>query len=314
MRYCNLGSALPLTLAKAIFIAQAIAIVASIVEGLVLSRTKSNISRSYDWRSMGSSLFITVGRRLTDFVPLYFALPGGAWLYEHRLFEIPMDRFWSWVLLFLGLEFFYYWFHRSAHRVRWFWVSHSVHHSPNDFNFSAAYRLAWTSKISLSLCFFLPLAWIGFAPAAILGAYAINLLYQFWIHAQWIPRLGWLEGIINTPCAHRVHHGANLDYLDANYGGVLVIFDRLFGTYVAEKDGVPIRYGWFEPLQSYNPFKILFTPWVALFKDLGKARNAREVIGYLFAPPGWAPARDGVSASKTTAALRAAAKRSAQSV
>jgi sterol desaturase/sphingolipid hydroxylase (fatty acid hydroxylase superfamily) len=277
-----------------------IALTASLLEGVVLTVMR----RHYDWRATASSLFITVGRRVVEITPLAFALPGGAWLYEHRLFQFDMARWWSWALLFLGLEFFYYWYHRSAHRVRWFWASHSVHHSPNQFNFSAAYRLSWTSRITLALVFFLPLAWIGFSPRVIIAAYGINLLYQFWIHAEWIPKLGWLEGVLNTPSAHRVHHAANLNYLDSNYGGILMVFDRLFGTYTAERDDLVIRYGLVEPLLSHNPFKILFSPWLSLIKDVRQARSFGERIQYLFRPPGWTPGGDG----KTTAHLQARAQ------
>jgi hypothetical protein len=127
------------------------------------------------------------------------------------------------------------------------------------------------------------------------------LLYQFWIHATWIPKLGWLEAIFNTPSAHRVHHAANLDYLDANFGGVLIVFDRLFGTCVKERDDLPCRYGLVEPMTSYNPFKVQFSQWVSLLRDLAGARSVRAFCGYLLMPPGWAPHGEG----STTAELRA---------
>lgn len=277
-----------------------IALTTSLLEGIVLTLMRKN----YNWRATAASLFIVVGRRFVEVTPLAFALPGGLWLYEHRLFNFEMNQWWSWALLFLGLEFFYYWYHRSAHRMRWFWASHSVHHSPNEFNFSAAYRLSWTSRLTMALIFFLPLTWIGFSPQAIVAAYAVNLLYQFWIHAEWIPKLGPLEGILNTPSAHRVHHAANLGYLDSNYGGVLIVFDRLFGTYRPEREGVEIRYGFVEPLLSNNPLKILFMPWFALFGDLKKAKSFGEALKYLYKPPGWSPE----GAGKTTEQLRARAE------
>ncbi|MEI7443582.1 MAG: sterol desaturase family protein [Burkholderiales bacterium] len=276
-----------------------IALAASLVEGLALTVMR----RAYDWRDALASLGVAVVRRFVDVLPLAIAMPGGLWLYEHRLVSPPLDAWWSWVLLGLGLEFCYYWYHRTAHRVRWFWASHAVHHSPNAFNLSAAYRLGWTSRIGGSLLFFLPLCALGFPPRAIAAAYALNLLYQFWIHAEWIPKLGPLEGWLNTPSAHRVHHAADLEYLDANYGGVLLVFDRLFGTYVAERDDLKPRYGWVEPLRSYNPLRIAFHQWVTLVRDLRRARSAREVAGYLFGPPGWSPDGPG----STTEALRARA-------
>jgi sterol desaturase/sphingolipid hydroxylase (fatty acid hydroxylase superfamily) len=135
----------------------------------------------------------------------------------------------------------------------------------------------------------------------VVATLSINLLYQFWLHATWIPKLGVLEGIFNTPSAHRVHHATNLDYLDANYGGVLVIFDRLFGTYVAERRELPCVYGLVEPETSYNPLKVEFRAWVALLKDLKAAPSLRAAVGALFMPPGWQPDRPG----QTTEELRA---------
>jgi sterol desaturase/sphingolipid hydroxylase (fatty acid hydroxylase superfamily) len=175
-----------------------------------------------------------------------------------------------------------------------------VHHSPNDFNLSAAYRLGWTSRIMATYVIFAPLACLGFQPHTIFAAYSLNLAYQFWIHTDWIPRLGFLEGILNTPAAHRVHHAANLEYLDSNFGGVLMIFDRLFGTYRAERDDVTIRYGLVKPLLSNNPFKIAFHQYWPWFSDLRSARSLSEVIGYTFGPPGWRP--DGLG--QTTEDLR----------
>ncbi len=272
------------------------ALAASLIEGIALTVLK----KDYNWRAAGASLFIAAGRRLVDLVPIAVAFPGGMWLYENRIFNIPLTQWWAWALLFFGLEFFYYWYHRAAHRTRWFWASHSVHHSPNEFTFSAAYRLAWTSKISMALVFYLPLAWLGFPPQMILAAYAINLLYQFWIHAEWIPKLGFLEGIVNTPSAHRVHHGANLEYLDVNYGGILLIFDRMFGTYRTEREDVKFRYGLVEPQLSNNPFKILFSQWIYLIRDIVQSKSLLTAFKYLVKPPGWSPHARG----KTTEELR----------
>jgi sterol desaturase/sphingolipid hydroxylase (fatty acid hydroxylase superfamily) len=276
-----------------------VALVASLLEGVVLTVLK----RHYDWREAMASLAVAIVRRFVDVVPLAIAMPGGAWLYEHRLWSPPLDAVWSWAVLFVGLEFCYYWYHRCAHRIRWFWASHAVHHSPNTFTLAAAYRLSWTGRITGALLFFLPLAWIGFPPQMIAAAYALNLLYQFWIHAEWIPKLGPLGGILNTPSAHRVHHASDAEYLDANYGGVLMVFDRLFGTYVPQRDDLPPRYGLVVPLRSHNPVRIAFFQWVGIVHDLRRARSLREVLGYLFGPPGWAPDGPG----ETTEVIRARA-------
>jgi sterol desaturase/sphingolipid hydroxylase (fatty acid hydroxylase superfamily) len=130
---------------------------------------------------------------------------------------------------------------------------------------------------------------LGFPPKAVFAALALNLLYQFWLHTEWVPKLGWLEYVLNTPSHHRVHHAANADYIDRNYGGVLIVFDRLFGTFAAERDDLPCRYGLVTPLVSHNPIRIAFHDWLKMTSDLRGARSGREAIGYLFGPPAWRP-------------------------
>jgi sterol desaturase/sphingolipid hydroxylase (fatty acid hydroxylase superfamily) len=263
-----------------------IMLASSLLEALIL---RFVVKRSYDWRSLLASFALLLGRGVTDLVPIAIAMPGAYWLYQHRLLEPANYGAWSYVLLFFALELVYYGWHRASHRSRWFWMHHAVHHSPNDFNLSAAYRLGWTAKLMATYIIFSPLAWLGFEPKFIFAAYSLNLAYQFWVHADWVPKLGRLEGVLNTPSAHRVHHAANLEYLDANFGGVLMLFDRLFGSYRPEREGVPIRYGLVKPLRSYNPFHIAFHQFGPMFRDLRGARSPREVCGYLFGPPGWRP-------------------------
>jgi sterol desaturase/sphingolipid hydroxylase (fatty acid hydroxylase superfamily) len=245
-----------------------------------------------------------VGRGPTRLLPIALTLPGAYWLYEHRLFDAASHGVASWVVLFFGIEFFYYCYHRMGHRVRWFWLSHAVHHSTNEINLVAAGRLAWTSQITGAYVIFVPLALLGFTPETILAGYALNLSYQFWIHADWFPKLGFLEGILNTPSSHRVHHAANLDYLDANYGGVIVLFDRLFGTYIPERDDLPCRYGLVHPLTTNNPLKIVFHQFGPFLRDVMSARSLREVWGYIISPPGWRP--DGNSETTEDMRRRAA--------
>jgi sterol desaturase/sphingolipid hydroxylase (fatty acid hydroxylase superfamily) len=174
-----------------------------------------------------------------------------AWNY--RVATVPMDRWWSWVLLFLGEEFCYYWMHRADHRIRWMWATHAVHHSSNQFVLANAYRLGWTTQISGTALFMAPLVLVGFSPAMVLSALAANLLYQFWIHTELIGRLGPLEWVLNTPRHHRVHHSRNAAYLDRNFGGVLIVFDRLLGTFAEERADLPCRYGLVQPLTTNNP-------------------------------------------------------------
>jgi sterol desaturase/sphingolipid hydroxylase (fatty acid hydroxylase superfamily) len=271
---------------------------AALVEGVWLSRSRPE---GYDWKASACSLADLAGRQLLRFVPLAVIAPWMAWTWEHRLFTQSLDNVGSILLLFFGLEFFYYWYHRFSHTTRWFWAGHSPHHSPNQLNLSAAYRLGWLGRLTGSTLFFTPLVLLGFTPTVVLTSLVLNLLYQFWLHADWIPRLGWLEGIFNTPSNHRVHHARNPEYLDANFGGVLVVFDRLFGTYIPERDDVPCDYGTITPaVSSRNPFVLNFSPWIGLFKDLRTARSPREVWMYTFGPPGWRPDGEGL----TTAEIR----------
>ena len=270
----------------------------ALIEGLWLSRTRQ---QGYDWKAWLTSVADLAVRRVLALAPYSLAAPVFMLAYQHRLFTFNMDSVASALLLFIGLEFFYYWYHRASHTVRWFWNTHSVHHSPNQFNLAAAYRLGWLGKFAGSTIFFTPLAFLGFEPATVLTALALNLLYQFWIHADWIPKLGVLEYVLNTPSAHRVHHARNPEYLDANFGGVLIVFDRLFGTYVEERADVPCDYGLVHRVTTYNPVRINIEPWIGLAKDLLSARSPGEVWNYLFAAPGWRP--DG--AGQTTAELKA---------
>ena len=138
-------------------------------------------------------------------------LPFGAWMYEHRLWTVPMDTWWGWVAMFLCTEFFYYWMHRAGHRIRWYWASHQVHHSGNQYNLAAAFRQSITGKVTGCFVFFAPQCLFGFSPDAVLISYGLNLVYQFWIHTDLVPKLGWMEGVFNTPSAHRVHHAANVE-------------------------------------------------------------------------------------------------------
>lgn len=271
---------------------------AALVEGIWLARTRAE---RYDWRSWACSIADLAGRRLLALIPYTLAAPWLDWMWQHRLFDQSLDSVGSVLLLFVGLEFFYYWYHRTSHTARWFWNAHSVHHSPNQFNLAAAYRLGWLGRFTGTSLFFTPLVLLGFTPTTVLTALFLNLLYQFWLHADWIPRLGWLEHVLNTPSSHRVHHARNPEYLDANYGGVLIVFDRLFGTYVPERADLPCDYGLVSPRESSrNPLVLNFMPWIGMAKDLASARSPREAWMFLFGPPGWRPDGKGL----TTAELR----------
>lgn len=247
---------------------------------------RRRIGGDYPWRDAAASLGVAIGHKLTGAVNAAALAGLFALAWEHRLVTVPLDGWWGAPVLFLAVEFAYYWFHRSSHRVRWLWATHAVHHSPTDLNFSAAYRLGWTSLVSGAWAFWLPLVALGFHPAAVFGTLAFNLLYQFWLHTELIGRLPrWFEWAFNTPSHHRVHHASNEGYLDRNYGGVLIVFDRLFGSFAEERASEPCRYGVPGRQPSRNPFVIAFAEWAALARDVARAPTWRIRAAAAFGPP-----------------------------
>jgi sterol desaturase/sphingolipid hydroxylase (fatty acid hydroxylase superfamily) len=231
---------------------------------------------TFSWQESLTSLGIAIGHRITSTVFGIVPIAALSFAWQHRLFTIAVNQVWEILLLFLGIEFFYYWYHRAAHEIRWLWATHAVHHSAKHLNLSAAYRLGWTGWLSGNFIFFMPLCWLGFHPIVVTMGLGLNLIYQFWIHTELIQKLGWLEWVLNTPSHHRVHHASNPEYIDRNYGGVLIIFDRLFGTFAAEQRDCPLTYGLTHPLRSNNPAIVAFHEWGRLFKDLMMAKTWRD--------------------------------------
>jgi len=201
---------------------------------------------------------------------------------------------WAWLGAIVGVDFAYYWFHRLHHELRVLWASHVPHHSSQRYNLATALRQSWTPFTALP--FYLPLVWIGLPIPLVAAAHGINLLYQFWIHTELIDRLGPVEWIFNTPSHHRVHHGANVRYLDRNYGGILIVWDRWFGTFEPERERV--RYGLTKNIASFSPPYVAFHEWVAVFRDALGASSLRAALGYLLRPPGWQPDGSGATATE----------------
>lgn len=200
--------------------------------------------------------------------------------------SIPLSA-WSAGLALVLVDFIYYWEHRWSHEIRVLWaLDHSVHHSSPDFNQFTAYRVSFVAQF-FSPLFYLPLLLLGLHPVLVLSALGFNLAYQTWVHTEMIGKLGWLEKIFNTPSNHRVHHGADPKYLDKNYGAILIIWDRLFGTYQVEEERP--RYGLTQSLNSVNPLKVHFHEAGKLLRDLRSASSGSEVLGYLFNRPDWSP-------------------------
>jgi alkylglycerol monooxygenase len=203
-----------------------------------------------------------------------------------RLAEIPLTAVWAWVACFLGVDFFYYWFHRTSHRVNAVWATHVVHHQSEEYNLSVALRQG-AFQGWFSWAFYLPLALVGFPPLMFLTLSAFDTLYQFWIHTRAIGRLGPLEWVLNTPSHHRVHHACNPKYIDRNYAGTLIVWDRLFGTFKQEEDE-PV-YGITKPLRSWNPVWANLHVWVDLADKARRTSRLADRVRLYLRPPGWRP-------------------------
>jgi sterol desaturase/sphingolipid hydroxylase (fatty acid hydroxylase superfamily) len=253
----------------------------------------------YQFQDSATSLSMGLGNQAVGLIGAGIVAAAYFAVYQVRLFDIPW-AWWSLLACFLLEDLAYYWFHRISHERRWFWASHVIHHTSQHYNLTTALRQTWTGALTGAFVFWLPLVWIGFPPEMVLMFSAFSLIYQFWIHTELIGRMGPLEWVLNTPSHHRVHHATNPNYLDANYAGVLIIWDRLFRTFVREEERP--TYGILANLGAFNPLRVAFHEWAAIARDVSGAKSLREAAGYLFGPPGWSP--DG--SRKTSAAVKAA--------
>ena len=249
-----------------------------------LSRAKDR--RRYEPRDTLTSLMLGTGSTVAGLLTGGLVVALSFELYEYRLFDIGWV-WWAWPLCFILDDLAYYAFHRSAHRVRWFWASHVIHHSSQHYNLSTALRQTWTGFLSLGFIFRLPLFLIGFEPGMVFFCIGLNLIYQFWIHTEAIVRMPrWVEAVMNTPSHHRVHHGTNPRYLDANYAGVFIIWDRMFGSFTPEVGEEPVRYGLVKQLGSFNILWAATHEWIGIARDVWSA-PWKAKLGYLVMPPGW---------------------------
>lgn len=202
--------------------------------------------------------------------------------YEAAPFKFPADAWWTWVALLFVDDLVYYVFHRASHEIRLFWNFHVVHHSSEHYNLSVAVRQSWFSGV-LHWLFYAPIMFAGFAPWMFAVVHGLNLIYQFWIHTKFIKRLGWLEWVLNTPSHHRVHHGVNEDYLDRNYGGIFIFWDRLFGTFTDEREEP--RFGIIKPIRGYNPLWINTHAWFEMFEQMGRVPGFWNKLRCVFGAP-----------------------------
>lgn len=270
-----------------------------LVEGLWAHRARKEAREiiGYTAKDTATSLTMGIGNVLISGVTKIGVAAIWTFLYSHRIFDLPR-AWWVWVLLFFSEDLCYYVCHRASHEIRFFWAAHINHHSSTHYNLSTALRQSWTTPLTFPVfTFILPL--LGFEPWMILTQQAISLLYQFWLHTEAIKTLGPLEWVLNTPSHHRVHHGRNVSYLDRNHGGILIIWDRLFGTFALERERVD--YGLTKNLETYNPVHVAFHEWIAIFRDVKNARSLHEAFMRVFGPPGWSP--DG--STLTSAQMRA---------
>ena len=258
--------------------------IALVLIEMVWARKKA--PNAYEPRDTLTSLAMGVGSTVAGLITAGLVAAIYAWTQQFRLFEIGW-AWWAWIACFVLDDMAYYWFHRSAHRVRWFWASHVNHHSSQHYNLSTALRQTWTGTIALGFIFRLPLVLIGFAPEMIFFCAGLNLIYQFWFHTEAIDKCPrWFEAVMNTPSHHRVHHATNPLYLDRNYAGVFIVWDRLFGTFQAELDGEKVHYGIVKQLGTFNLLWVSFHEWVGIARDVWNAPWGSK-LGYIWRPPGW---------------------------
>jgi len=242
---------------------------------------------NYETRDSAASLAMGLGNFVIGFVNFGLVAAVSYWVYQYRIFEFGY-QWYAFLLIFFAENFCYYWFHRLSHEHRFWWAAHINHHSSQYYNLSTALRQTWTGGIAGTWVPWLLLSFLGFPPSLIAFQKGISLVYQFWIHTEAIGKMGRVfEYIFNTPSHHRVHHATNPGYLDSNYAGILIIWDRLFGTFVPEDKDEPCRYGIVRQIASFNPFVIAIHEWIAIAKDVIHAHNLKAAFLYIFGPPGW---------------------------
>ena len=205
-------------------------------------------------------------------------------LYEFRVFDlVSLIPIWIlWLMTFVLIDFIFYFYHRISHRSRFLWAIHMSHHSSEEMNFAVAYRQAWLGPIS-KIPFFMILPLIGLDPTMIAVAGILSTLWGIVGHTQIINKLGPFEWIFNTPSHHRVHHGSNAQYIDRNYGNLLIIWDRFFGTFEPENE--PVKYGLVKNVNTFNPIKITFMGWQEIYQDIKDSKSSKEALGHFFGPP-----------------------------
>lgn len=258
-------------------------IITLIIEVVVDVRERTNY---YNTKDAVTSITMGLGNVFLGLLSKGIVFGAFIYIYEHfRLFTIPFT-WWAWILVLFADDFSYYWFHRTSHENRFFWASHVVHHSSQRYNLGTALRQTWTGGF-LSFIFWLWLPLVGFHPVMILAQMSVSLLYQYWIHTEFIKKMpAWFEAVFNTPSHHRVHHAVNPQYLDRNHAGIFIIWDKLFGTFEPEIEK-PV-YGLTKNIGTFNPLYVAFHEWIHMFKDaLTSKTSLNKRLLYFIKPPGW---------------------------
>lgn len=254
-----------------------------LIYGLVAGKNNYRLNDSFTSISLGL---------ISRYIPLLgLGLQGAAFAYVAQYYNLKLfssSSLWVWIFAFFLYDFCYYWMHRLHHEVKVLWATHVVHHHGEEFNLSTALRQTSTGFL-WKWIFYLPIFIVGIPPEVFVTVAGINLVYQFWVHTEHIPKLGWYEYVFVSPSNHRIHHAQNKHYVDANYGGVFIFWDRLFGTYKEELDELKPIYGTAKPLRSWNPFKANLDIFVEMIKDSTRTKSIKNKIKVWFSRPNWRP-------------------------
>jgi len=242
--------------------------------------------KHYDVKDSLVNTALALLHQASDAIALIVLIPFFYWLHQFSFFKIELTVYTAFIAFILQ-DFLYYWFHKASHHIHWLWAAHVVHHSSTKMNFSTAFRQSLMYPIAGMWVFWLPMIIIGFDPKIVLAVVALNLAFQFFVHTQIVDKLGFLEKIFNTPSHHRVHHSTNKAYLDRNFAGVLIIWDKLFGTFVEENEALhkPCKYGIIGQINSNNPFWVSLHQWVHMFKEAKRVEGFKGKWNVFFGYP-----------------------------
>jgi sterol desaturase/sphingolipid hydroxylase (fatty acid hydroxylase superfamily) len=282
----------PLTYALPVFV---LFIALEIISLRVLAEEAPGQYRGVEFHDSRTSIIAGLGSLVVNIGARTLALVGYAALFALSPLRLDAQRWYTWLLVLLMVDLLWYCYHRASHRVRLMWAGHQAHHNSVYFNLTTAVRQKWNPWFEL--LFWVPLPLLGVPPWMIFTAFSINLIFQFFVHTERVGTLpAPVEFVFNTPSHHRVHHASDKDYLDKNYGGILIVWDRLFGTYAQETHRP--TYGLTKNIDTFNPFKVQYHEYGALWRDVRRAHGWRERFGYVFAPPGWIPGQKNARLSR----------------